>query len=76
LLLESYAKDRDELRFAITLSMIQYVGKQSSDTDNREPIIKQKVWSFSFEEHDWKRLREEDLAVTMRIKELNLILST
>jgi hypothetical protein len=75
-LLESYAKDRDELRFAITLSMIQYVGKQSSDTDNREPIIKQKVWSSSFEEHDWKRLREEDLAVTMRIKELNLILST
>lgn len=71
-LIEDYANDRDELRFAITPSVVQHVGRTSSKTDNYGPIMKQKIWSFSFENYDTRELRKEHKVVGARGKEEDL----
>lgn len=64
-LTEEYANERNELRFAITPSVVQHVGRKSSKGDDYGPMSKwglsvaEKIWSFSFEELDWRVLRRE-----------------
>jgi hypothetical protein len=62
---EEYANERNELRFAITPSVVQHVGRKSSKGDDYGPMSKwglsvaEKIWSFSFETLDWRVLRRE-----------------
>lgn len=64
ILTEEFAEQRDELRFAITPSLVQHVGRESSRYTNQGPIIKEGIWSFQFERYNWKQLRSEhDAAV-------------
>jgi hypothetical protein len=58
-LTERYADARGELRYAVTPSLFQHVGKTSSKMGPQGPIIKGKTWSFAFENYDADRLREE-----------------
>lgn len=64
-LTEDYANERGELRYAMTPSVLQHVGKKSSKIDDYGPQSKwgrsvaEKIWSFTFEKMDWKRLRQE-----------------
>ncbi|KAF1850046.1 uncharacterized protein K460DRAFT_400132 [Cucurbitaria berberidis CBS 394.84] len=58
-LIEKFADERRELRFALTPSVVQHVGKKSSKLDIDGSIYKEKIWSFGFEAYDWKRLRSE-----------------
>ncbi|EMD97712.1 hypothetical protein COCC4DRAFT_144674 [Bipolaris maydis ATCC 48331] len=64
-LTERYADARGELRYAITPSLFQHVGKTSSKMDSHGPIIKGKTWSFAFEEYDPGKLRQEHETVGM-----------
>ena len=65
-LIEDYANERDELRYAITPSVVQHVGRTSSKMDDYGPLIKQKVWSFSFEKQEWLDLKNEHEAAAGR----------
>ncbi|CAO2658853.1 Nn.00g065760.m01.CDS01 [Neocucurbitaria sp. VM-36] len=47
-LIEEFADERQELRFAITPSVVQHVGKMSSKTTSDGSIYKEKIWSFAF----------------------------
>ncbi|EUC46840.1 hypothetical protein COCMIDRAFT_57926, partial [Bipolaris oryzae ATCC 44560] len=58
-LTEHYADARGELRYAITPSLFQHVGKTSSKMGSQGPIIKGKTWSFAFEKYDVEKLRRE-----------------
>ena len=58
-LTERYADARGELRYAITPSLFQHVGKTSSKMGDDGPIIKGKTWNFAFETYDAEELREE-----------------
>lgn len=64
-LTEDYANERGELRYAMTPSVIQHVGKKSSKIDDYGPQSKwgrsvaEKIWSFAFERFDSKKLRVE-----------------
>ncbi|PSN72322.1 integral membrane protein-like protein [Corynespora cassiicola Philippines] len=64
-LTEEYADNRGELRYAITPSVIQHVGRRSSKVDDYGPSSKyglsvaEKIWSFAFERYDSDRLRKE-----------------
>jgi hypothetical protein len=63
-LIEEFAKQRDELRFAITPSLVQHVGRESSKYTDQGPIIKQGIWSFLFELYDPKKLKREHNTTT------------
>jgi hypothetical protein len=58
-LTEDFAEQRDELRFAITPSVVQHVGRESSKRTNQGPIIKKGIWSFRFERYEWEELKRE-----------------
>jgi hypothetical protein len=58
-LTEEFAEERDELRFAITPSVVQHVGRESSKRTDQGPIIKEGIWNFRFERYDWEELRRE-----------------
>ncbi|KAH7410165.1 hypothetical protein DE146DRAFT_340939 [Phaeosphaeria sp. MPI-PUGE-AT-0046c] len=64
-LLEDFANERDELRFAITPSVVQHLGRKiekSGDAASEEKVGKnmvEKIWSFAFEKFDVKALNEE-----------------
>ena len=64
-LTEEYADQKDELRWAITPSVIQHVGRKSSKVDDYGPQSKwglsvaEKIWNFAFEKYDVENLREE-----------------
>lgn len=64
-LTEDFAEERNELRYAITPSLVQHVGRTSNEGDKYGPISKwdmamvEKVWSFAFEKFDWRALRRE-----------------
>lgn len=64
-LTEDYANERGELRYAMTPGVMQHVGKKSSKIDDYGPQSKwgrsvaEKIWSFTFEKFDWRRLRQE-----------------
>jgi hypothetical protein len=58
-LTEIFANNRGELRFAITPSVVQHIGKISSKRNSHGPIMKHGIWSFAFEQYDWQKLRKE-----------------
>jgi hypothetical protein len=58
-LTEEYAEQRDELRFAVTPSVVQHVGRESSKCNDEGPIIKEGIWNFRFEHYEWEELRRE-----------------
>jgi len=64
-LLEDFANERHELRYAVTPSLVQHVGRESSHHDNSGPMSKwglsvaERIWSFAFEKFDWRALRRE-----------------
>ncbi|KAF2014664.1 integral membrane protein-like protein [Aaosphaeria arxii CBS 175.79] len=68
-IIEEYANQNDELRWAITPSVLQHVGRKSSKLDDYGPASKwgmsvaEKIWSFGFERFDRGALREEHLRV-------------
>jgi hypothetical protein len=68
-LTEEYAQKRDELRFAITPSLVQHVGRESSKYTDEGPVIKEGIWSFRFEHYDWEKLRREHKATTRADKD-------
>lgn len=64
-LTEDFANERGELRYAITPSLVQHVGRKSSKGDDYGPMSKwgmsvaEKIWSFTFERFDEARLKSE-----------------
>lgn len=68
-LIEDFANERKELRYAITPSVVQHVGRKSSKIDDYGPNSKyglsvaEKIWSFGFEKLDHEALRREHAAV-------------
>jgi hypothetical protein len=64
-LTEEFAEQQGELRFAMTPSVVQHVGRESSKrTHQGRPIIKEGIWNFQFERYDWEELRREHEANT------------
>lgn len=69
-LIEDFANNHRELRWAITPSVLQHVGRKSSVFDDHGPDSKwdmsvaEKIWSFSFERLSPKSLREEHWRAT------------
>ena len=63
--LEDFADERDALRFAVTPSIVQHVGRESGKGDEDGSLRKWgrsaegKIWSFGFEKCDWRVLRRE-----------------
>lgn len=57
-LIEEYANERKELRWAITPSVVQHIGRKSSKMDDFGEMSKygmsvaEKIWSFRFEDWD------------------------
>jgi hypothetical protein len=74
-LTEEYANERGELRYAMTPSVMQHVGRKSSKIDDYGPQSKwgrsvaEKIWSFTFERFDWRNLRKEHEEVAKRRRE-------
>lgn len=58
-LIEEFANQNRELRFATVPSLVQHVGVKSSKSKNYGPTYKHKIWSFGFENYDWRVLRKE-----------------
>jgi hypothetical protein len=63
-LLEDFANERKELRFAITPSVVQHVGRKNEEADEvlldrGGRNVAEKVWSFAFERFDEVALRRE-----------------
>lgn len=64
-LLEDFANERHELRYAVTPSLVQHVGRESTHHGNGGPMSKwglsiaERIWSFAFEKFDWRALRRE-----------------
>ncbi|KAF2868160.1 hypothetical protein BDV95DRAFT_463697, partial [Massariosphaeria phaeospora] len=62
---EEYADQHDELRWALTPSVIQHVGGKSSKVDDYGPASKhgrsvaEKIWNFGFEKFDPQVLKAE-----------------
>jgi len=62
---EDFANERNELRYAVTPSLVQHVGRKSFHGDDVGPMSKwmlsvaEKTWSFAFEKFDWRALRRE-----------------
>ncbi|KAF1945270.1 hypothetical protein EJ02DRAFT_339034 [Clathrospora elynae] len=69
-LTEDFADERGELRYAVTPSLFQHVGKRSSKGDDYGKMSKwgmsvaEKIWSFGFEKFDWRALKKEHEEVT------------
>ncbi|BCS21747.1 uncharacterized protein APUU_22179A [Aspergillus puulaauensis] len=62
MLTEDFANDRDEIRWAITPSVMQHVGRKSSKDALNEPEAKKllaSLWNFAFETNDPAALRRE-----------------
>lgn len=68
-LIEDFANEKGELRWAITPSVVQHIGRKSSKKDDYGDMSKygmsvaEKIWSFGFERLDWRALREEHDAI-------------
>ena len=64
-LLEEYADQHDELRWALTPSVIQHIGRKSSKGDDfgagskYHITVAEKLWNFAFEQNSATVLREE-----------------
>lgn len=65
MLTEEYADQHDELRWALTPSVIQHIGRKSSKGDDFGAASKyhlavaEKLWNFAFEQNSATDLREE-----------------
>ncbi|KAL4869008.1 hypothetical protein BDV12DRAFT_168742 [Aspergillus spectabilis] len=64
MLTEAFANENDEIRWAITPSVLQHVGRLSSKEALNQPNINQKqsvaaLWNFEFEMNDAEALRRE-----------------
>lgn len=78
MLTEEYANARNEIRWAVTPSIVQHVGRKSSkgvDNDisshvkiksKAELTVVEKLWNFEFEMNDAEALRAEHDAVKQR----------
>lgn len=51
-LLEKYANENNEIRWALTPSLFQHIGTRSSKVENGEPRIAQSIWNYNFELND------------------------
>ena len=64
-LTEEYADENEELRWAITPSVIQHVGRKSSKLDSAGPqgkhglSVAETIWNFAFERYKPEQLRRE-----------------
>ncbi|KAK4897053.1 hypothetical protein LTR49_028058 [Elasticomyces elasticus] len=58
-LTEAYADEHNELRWAMTPSVIQHIGSKSSKDGDDSHVL----WSFPFENYDPVKLREEHQAM-------------
>nr|POE79505.1 hypothetical protein CFP56_07570 [Quercus suber] len=69
-LTEQYADEHDELRWALTPSVIQHIGRKSSKWDDtgeeatHDMPMASKIWNFAFESYDAKKLKTEHYWVT------------
>lgn len=64
MLTEEYADLHDELRWAVTPSLLQHVGWKSTKADEytnakREPGLSTRIWNFGFETLDPNALQLE-----------------
>jgi len=68
MLTEEYADQHKELRWALTPSIIQHVGRKSSKGDDfgaaakYQMTVAEKLWNFAFERNNAVDLRSEHLA--------------
>ncbi|CRG86983.1 hypothetical protein PISL3812_03996 [Talaromyces islandicus] len=51
-LLERFANENNEIRWALTPSLFQHIGTRSSKFENGEPRIAQSIWNYHFELND------------------------
>lgn len=72
-LTEDFANERGELRYAVTPSLVQHIGRKSSKGDDYGPMSKwgmsvaEKIWSFNFERFDPQTLKmEHEDAIKLR----------
>jgi hypothetical protein len=56
-LTEEFANKYDEIRWAVTPSIVQHVGRTSSKTNRKGSVAR--LWNFEFEMNDPNVLREE-----------------
>ncbi|KAF1968923.1 hypothetical protein BU23DRAFT_255746 [Bimuria novae-zelandiae CBS 107.79] len=67
-LIEEYANEKGELRWAVSPSLVQHIGRKSSKKDDFGEKSKygmsvaEKIWSFGFEEWDPRILRDRGVA--------------
>lgn len=65
MLMEEYADQHGELRWALTPSVIQHIGRKSSKGDDfgsgskYHMSVAEKLWNFEFEQYSAADLREE-----------------
>lgn len=57
-LIEDFANERDELRFALTPGVVQHAGRETRKID-KERSGAEKIWNFAFEKMDWRALKKE-----------------
>lgn len=57
-LIEDFANERDELRFAVTPSLVQHVGREDVKT-SKDRGSAEKIWSAAFEKLNWNTLKVE-----------------
>jgi len=64
-LTEDFANERGELRYAVTPSLVQHVGRENSRGDPNGPMSKwgmsvaERIWSFTFEDFNAASLHQE-----------------
>lgn len=64
-LTEDFANERGELRYAVTPSLVQHLGRENSHGDANGPMSKwgmsvaERIWSFTFEDFNAAALRKE-----------------
>jgi hypothetical protein len=69
---EDYANEKNEIRWAVTPSIVQHVGRKSSKGDDilsprkvrskSELTVAERIWNFGFEMNDAEALRAEHAA--------------
>lgn len=68
MLIEEYADKHDQLRLALTPSVLQHVGRKSSKPNDHDGAAKyhmsvaEKLWNFEFELNDAETLHKENVA--------------
>lgn len=65
-LIEGFAGQRGELRLAVTPSLVQHVGLESSKRTGDAPFTKEGIWNFRFEHFDAEQLKREHELGTMK----------